>query len=77
MSRGAEEQVVWLARTYRLDEQLVTAIDGLAAAYGAPQSRVVGILLRIGLEELEAGRRYLQRKPVRYVVELGESHLDR
>lgn len=68
MSIEAEKQV---ARTYRLDAALVAAIDGMAAAYSAPQSHIVGILLRIGLEEVEAGRRYLKRTPIRYAVELG------
>jgi hypothetical protein len=71
MSRVAEEQTAQVARTYRLDEELVAAIDGMAAAYGAPQSRIVGILLTIGLEELDSGRRNLIRTPIQYAVELG------
>jgi hypothetical protein len=64
------EQAAWLARTYRLTAPMVEAIDGLAAVYGAPQSHIVAILLRIGLEELDSGRRFLQRRPIRYAVEL-------
>lgn len=71
MSEAIDEQATSVARTYRLNEELVAAIDGLAAAYIVPQSRLVGILLRIGLEELESGRRYLKRTPIRYAVELG------
>lgn len=71
MDDETEERAAWTARTYRLDAEMVAAIDGMAAAYGAPQSRIANILLRIGLEELEAGRRYLKRTPIRYKVELG------
>lgn len=70
MDSETEERTEWVARTYRLDGDLVAAIDGMAAAYGAPQSRLVGLLLRIGLEELDSGRRQLQRRPIRYAVEL-------
>lgn len=70
MEGESSEQTAWLARTYRLDPATVAMIDGLAAAYGAPQSRIVAILIRIGFEELEAGRRFLQRRPIRYAVEL-------
>lgn len=71
MSSETEERAAWTARTYRLDAEMVVAIDGMAAAYGAPQSRIVGSLLRIGLEELDAGRRYIKRTPIRYDVTLG------
>ncbi len=70
MDEATDEPVPWVARTYRLDPELVGLIDGMAAAYGAPQSRIVNILLRIGLEELDSGRRYLKRTPIRYAVEL-------
>jgi len=73
MNAETNERAVWVARTYRLDQEMVAAIDGMAAAYAAPQSRIVGLLLRIGLGELEAGRRYLQRQPIRYAVELESS----
>lgn len=76
MDDKTDEQAAWVARTYRLNQEMVAAIDGMAAAYGAPQSRIVSLLLRIGLEELEAGRRQLQRKPIRYAVELGPKGSD-
>lgn len=69
------EQAVYMARTYRLNEELVAAIDNIAAAYSAPQSKIVGILLTIGLEELDSGRRNLKRTAIRYAVELGPERL--
>lgn len=70
MDEATDEPVIWVARTYRLDPELVALIDGMAATYAAPQSRIVNILLHIGLEELDSGRRYLKRTPIRYAVEL-------
>lgn len=76
MNDTADEPLAWLARTYRLDPEIVALIDGMAAAYGAPQSHIVNILLTIGLEELDSGRRYLNRTPIRYSVELAPERSD-
>lgn len=76
VDENTNEQVAGVARTYRLGPDLVAASDGLAAAYGAPQSQIVGILLQIGLEELEAGRRSLTRRPVRYTLDLDSARSD-
>lgn len=76
MEYESDEQAVCMARTYRLDAEMVAAIDGMAAAYGTPQSQIVGLLLTIGLEELDAGRRHLQRRPIRYAVKLGSDRFD-
>lgn len=73
MSRETEEQV---ARTYRLTPDTMAAIDGMAVTYGAPQSQIVNLLLRLGLDELESGRRRLMRRPIRYAVELNSTMSD-
>lgn len=70
-----DEPTTWLARTYRLDPEIVALIDGMAAAYAAPQSHIVNLLLHIGLEELESGRRYLKRTSIRYAVALAPQRL--
>ena len=58
------------ARTYRVSPALVEQIDQLARGHGVGASRIAGLLLTIGLEEIASGQRRFRRKPVTYDVEL-------
>lgn len=66
----ATERRNCVARTYRIDEETVALIDGMASVYGVWPSAIVDLLLRIGLEEVDAGRRVLKRKAIQYAVAL-------
>jgi hypothetical protein len=58
------------ARTYRVSPALVEQVDQLAREYGVGASRIVDLMLTVGLEQIGSGRRRLRRKAIRFDVEL-------
>ncbi len=54
------------ARTYQIDVAAIEAVGELAAALGVYPSSIVNMLLRRGLEEVEAGHWRLRAQAATY-----------
>jgi hypothetical protein len=63
----------WVARTYRISESTVEQITKLAEKLEVCPSRLVDILLQIGLDEVESGRRQLRRRATSYALEFDDT----
>jgi hypothetical protein len=58
-----------VARTYRLDPETARRIEALTTRLDAYASPLVDMLLTRALDEVEAGRWALERRPVKFTVE--------
>lgn len=59
-------------RTYRLDSTTIERIDQYCKKTGCWQSRFIDLLLKRALDEVEAGRWHLDKRPVAYELEWKE-----
>jgi hypothetical protein len=58
------------ARTYRFSTEHVAEIDRLAQEHQVNVSRVADLVLGLGLAQLASGQRRLQRRAVKFDVDL-------
>lgn len=58
-----------VARTYRISKATAARLKALAETLEAFESPLVEMLLQRALDEVEAGRWPLRKRPVKYVVE--------
>jgi predicted transcriptional regulator len=54
------------ARTFQLSEQVSRRLDELSLVHGLWGSELCDLILRRGLEEMEAGRWQLKKKPIKF-----------
>lgn len=56
-------------RTYRLDRQTIERVDRLAGNLNLWQSALIEAMLNLVMDDIEAGRVKLRRRPVKYELE--------